>query len=113
MDITELHEGNTGVLALSGALDSSSAPALTIRAFALCDAGARAIIIDLDQVPHLTSAGFRSFIAIKRRAAETSIVLLLCGLNDVARELFEIGGMLGSFTIVPDRASALASIDDK
>lgn len=111
MDITESREGQTGILALTGALDMTGAPTLSGRGFALCDAGVRTLLIDLDRVPHLTSAGFRAFIAIKRRTEQGSIGLVLCGLNDVVRELFDIGGLLGSFTIAADRASALAMID--
>jgi anti-anti-sigma factor len=110
MELTESLEGQIGILALYGALDSGSAPSLTIRAFALCDSGVRAIVIDMDEVPHLTSSGFRSFIAIKRRASQKGIPLALCGMNDVVRELFDIGGMLGTFTIATDQASALAVV---
>ncbi len=110
MDIIESHEGQTGILTLAGPLNNASAPLLSTRAFAVCGSGVRTLLIDLEAVPLLTSAGFRSLIAIKRRASPDSIDLALCGLNDVVRELFEIGGMLDSFRIFPDRASALAAI---
>lgn len=110
MNIVESHEGTTSILALEGPLDTASAPSLSARAFALCGEGARTLLLDLAKVPHLTSAGFRSFIAIRRRAAEGSIDLVLCGPNEVVRELFEISGMLGSFRILPDRGAALTAI---
>ena len=103
MDIIESRSGRADVLALSGALDTSSAPALSVRAIALCNSGIRSILIDLNQVPYLTSAGFRSFIAIHRRAEQAGIGMALCGLNDVVHDLFEASGLLGSFRIYPDR----------
>ena len=107
MEIIESRIGQTSVLALSGALDTSSASTLTEQAVALCDAGIRTILIDLDQVSYMTSAGFRSFIAINRRAEQSGIGMALCGLNELVHELFEVSGLLGSFRIYPDRASAL------
>jgi len=112
VDIIESRVGQISVLALSGGLDTSSAPSLSVRAIRLCDAGIGTILIDLDKVPHVTSAGFRSFIAIKKRAEQTGIGMALCGLNELVRDLFEVSGLLGSFRIYPDRVSALAAIAD-
>jgi anti-anti-sigma factor len=110
MDIIGSRVGRIGVLALSGALDTSSAPALSVRAFALCDTDIRAVLIDLDQAPHLTSAGFRYLAIIKKRTEQTGIGMALCGLNELVHDLFEVSGFLGSFAVYPDRASALAAL---
>jgi anti-anti-sigma factor len=99
------------VLALLGAVDTLSAPVLAQRAIALCDIGTRGVLIDLDQVPYLTSAAFRSFIAISRRAEQSGGGMVLCGLNDMVRDLFEASGLSGSFRIYPDQAAALAAIE--
>lgn len=111
MDIIESRVGRTGVLALSGALNTLSAPALTNRAIPLCGAGIRTILIDLDKVPHLTSAGLRSFIMINQRAQQAGVGMALCGLNEMVHDLFEVSGMLGIFRIYPDRAAAVAATD--
>ena len=110
MDIIESHDGQTGILTLSGRLDTSGAPALSPRAIALCDTGIRALLIDLERVEYLTSAGFRALIAIRRHTTQASIGLALCGLNDVVLDLFEASGLLGSFLIYSDSPSALAAI---
>ena len=111
MEIIEFRAGQTSVLALAGALDTSSAPALSVQAIGLCDGGNRAILIDLTEVPYLTSAAFRAFIAIRKRAEPAGVVMALCGLNDLLRDLFEASGLMGVFRIYPDRASAVAAID--
>lgn len=110
MDIIESHNDQTGVLALAGRLDTSGAPALAPRAITLCDTGIRALLIDLQRVEYLTSAGFRALIAIRRHTEQASIAMALCGLNDVVHDLFEVSGLLGSFRIYSDRASALAAV---
>jgi anti-anti-sigma factor len=110
MDIGESRNGETGILTISGRLDASSSPALPPRASALCDTGIRTLLIDLQQVEYLTSAGFRALIAVKRQAERASVELALCGLNEMVHDLFEVGGLLGSFSIHPDATSALASV---
>jgi anti-anti-sigma factor len=111
MDIVESRAGRTSVLALTGALDASSAPALSVRALGLCDNDNRAILIDLAQVRYLTSAAFRSFIAIRKRAEPAGVVMALCGLNELTQDLFTASGLQNRFRIYPDQASALAAID--
>ena len=110
MNMIESRVGETTVLAVSGAVDTLSAPAMTERASALCDTGTHGILIDLDQVPYLTSAAFRSFIVIGRRAEQCGGGMVLCGLNDLVRDLFEASGLSGSFRIYQDQAAALAAI---
>lgn len=111
MNMIESRVGEINVLALSGAVDTLSAPALTERAIGLCGAGIRVVLIDLDQVPYLTSAAFRSFIAISRRATLSGGSMVLCGLNELVRDLFEASGLASSFRIYQDKAAALAAIE--
>lgn len=111
MDIVESLIGRTNVLTLVGALDTASAPALSARGFTVCDSGIRAILIDLGQVPYLTSAGFRSFIAINKQAEQAGVVMALCGMNELVHDLCEGSGLRDNFRIYPDRTAALAEID--
>jgi anti-anti-sigma factor len=111
MDIIETRAGQTSVLALSGPLNSSTTPALATRGIGLCDTGIRHILIDLEQVPYLSSAGLRSFFAINKRAEQAGIGMAFCGLNEMVRDLFEVSGLLEIFHTYPDRAAALAAIE--
>jgi anti-anti-sigma factor len=110
MDIIESRNGQTGILVLSGRLDTASAPNLLPRAIAQCGTHIDTLLIDLQQIEYLNSAGFRALIAVKRRAEQVSIAIALCGLNRILHELFEISGLLGSFRTYPDAAAALAAI---
>jgi anti-anti-sigma factor len=113
MDIIETRIGQTSVLALSGPLNSSTAPALSVRGIGLCDTGIRRVLIDLEQVPYLSSAGLRSFFAINKRAEQAGVGMSLCGLNEMVHDLFEVSGLLEIFHIYPDRAAALAAIEQQ
>jgi anti-anti-sigma factor len=113
MDVIGSRVGQTSVLGLSGALDASGAPALSVQAIDLIGTGIRTILIDLDHVPYLTSAGFRSFIAISKRAEQAGAGMVLCGLNEMVHDLFEVSGLRDSFHIYTDRATALAAIAER
>jgi anti-sigma B factor antagonist len=110
MDIIASRNGRTGVLALCGRLDTASAPGLLPRAIAQCDTGIGTLLIDLQQIDYLNSAGFWALIAAKRRAEQVSIAIVLCGLNDIVHDLFKVSGLLGSFRIYPDSAAALVAV---
>jgi anti-sigma B factor antagonist len=110
MEITALRDGEVGILALTGALDTLHAPALTAKATALSDAGTHTVLIDLAQVRYVTSAGFRSFIEIQRHAERTGGGVALCGLNELVCDLFEVSGFRNIFRVYPDRASALTAM---
>ncbi|HEY5230715.1 MAG TPA: STAS domain-containing protein [Galbitalea sp.] len=111
MDIIGSQVGRTSVLALSGALNTLSAPALSVRAIALCDTGVHTILVDLGKVPHLTSAGLRALMVINKRAEQAGVGMALCGLNEMVHDLLDVSGMLDIFRIYPDRESALVAID--
>ena len=106
MDISQSREGRTGVLALSGPLDTMRAPG------AGPGASLQALLFDLSGVPYVTSAGFRALLVVKQRAEPAGIGLALCGFNGVVAELFEASAFDSIFRIYPDRAGALLAIGE-
>ena len=109
MTITEQAEGSLRILTLSGALDTVSSGDLTRSGLSHCVPGVTAIVVDLSDVPYVTSAGFRAFIAIMRQGAPGGTKFVLCGLNDVVRDLFEASGLMKAFTIAAGRAEAVSA----
>lgn len=85
------HRFDNGVLtlALRGRLDSLSAPAVQSEAKALIDeTGAGAIVIDLDGLKYVASAGLRVFLQLKKRVPELSII-------NVPAEIYDVFEMTG------------------
>jgi len=74
---------------------------------ALAASGAQPIVVDLAALDHMTSAGFRCLLRAERYARETAGRLVLCGLQGITRELFEISGFLGVFTVAHSRDDAI------
>ncbi len=64
-------------------------------------------MIDLARLDYMTSAGFRCLLRAERQVHQVAGKLVLCGLQGLTLELFEVGGFLEMLTIVPTREQAI------
>jgi anti-anti-sigma factor len=110
MELREERIGATLVVSLRGRLDSATAPEAGARLVELVAPPPAGIVIDLERLEYLTSAGFRALLLARRRADQLGSPLALCGLSDTLRRLFEVGGFMEVFRIHADRAAALAAV---
>ena len=91
-----------------GEIDLSRAPALrTYLGAALADRPAR-LIIALDNVPYMDSSGVATFVEAMQLARNSGSRLVLCGLQDRVRSVFEIARLDMVFTIVADADAAMS-----
>jgi stage II sporulation protein AA (anti-sigma F factor antagonist) len=107
MEIMEVAGHAPVVLHVSGRVNGANAAELGSRLGALVESGRVAIVLDFSHLAHMTSAGFRSLLHVDRQASEVGGTLVLCGLQGLTRELFEIGGFLDMFTIAATREEAI------
>jgi len=110
LNISETRSGQVCVVALNGRIDSSNANDLMGRLTSLIGAGERSILVDFAQVLYLTSAAFRALLVATDEAERTATRFVLCNLAGHVRELFEMGGLLEVFTIMPSREEALKQL---
>ncbi|MBP9144940.1 MAG: STAS domain-containing protein [Thermoanaerobaculia bacterium] len=103
-------EGGVVVLALSGQLDSRTAPALERETAKALGKECHALLFDLTALDFVASAGLRVVIMVGKRLAADGGAIALCGLNASVREVFDIAGFSGLFPILPDRARAVAAL---
>lgn len=101
-------EGGVVVLALSGQLDSRTAPALERETAKALGKDRNAVLFDLTALDFVASAGLRVVIMVGKRLASDGGAIALCGLNPSVREVFDIAGFSGLFPLLPDRAQAVA-----
>ena len=100
-------DGNV-VLEVRGRVDSLTAPALQdqlTRALQTPDTG---VIVDLTRVEYLSSAGLRALLVAMQQAQKVHGKLVLHGLNERVREVFEISGFISILTVCTSRDDALA-----
>lgn len=110
LSITESQHGALCVLAVVGRIDSSNAEKLMARLKGLIASGVTTVLIDFGAVKYLTSAAFRVLLVANGSLKEKNGQLALCGVTGHVRELFEMGGLLQSFTVFQSREDALSKL---
>ena len=59
------------------------------------------LVINLAEVPYMATAGLATLVEARQLALKSSAQLVLCGLNDRVKAVFDISRLTGVFTIVP------------
>jgi len=106
-EVQSKDEGKVLVVALSGQLDTRSAPQLEKALEAPVSQGRNEILVDCARLDFVTSAGLRVLLVTGKRVAAAGGRLVLCALNPSVREVFDISGFANLFPILPARESAL------
>lgn len=65
------------------------------------------LVIDLAKVPYMDSSGVATLVEAMQVARKHGGLLVLCGLQDKVRSIFEIARLDMVFTIVASRAEAM------
>lgn len=109
MDLNEEQAGDVTVLQVKGRIDSTTAPALGERLTAILGSAESRVVVELSRLDYISSAGFRILLLAGKRADQTGGKLVLCGLPGKVRQLFDLGGFLDLFAIVPTRDEGIAT----
>ncbi|MFN3812663.1 MAG: STAS domain-containing protein [Roseateles asaccharophilus] len=103
-------EQGARLVQLKGRIDSATAGAFEQAVQDLfATPGARALM-DFAAVDYISSAGLRVVLMAAKRAKQAQGRLLLCGLPQHVREVFEISGFLKIIDSVSDRAEGLRQL---
>jgi anti-anti-sigma factor len=105
MDINIQIQGKATIVAVSGRLDSLTSPIFDEK-IRTCLASQR-IILDLQQVDYISSAGLRSILVAAKKIKDNAGQLELAGLKGGVKEVFEISGLSSIFKIYPSVQEAL------
>ncbi|HTI68426.1 MAG TPA: STAS domain-containing protein [Candidatus Limnocylindria bacterium] len=110
MEITESKSGTALVLSFVGRLDAASCNGAQARVNALIDAGERQVVMDLERLNYISSAGLRVFMTAARRLKPLGGQLAFCSLQTSTQELFEISGFASLFPQFPTQKEALKAV---
>lgn len=105
MEIAESTVGGVLVLSPRGRLDSVGAPDFDRLVRERLAAGQRRLVIDLDAIDYVSSAGLRSLLVAAKQLKAGGGRMALCRLKAPVMEVVRISGFDRIFTI-------LASLDD-
>ena|ERR1043165_7944299 len=96
------------ILEPRGRIDTNSAKRFGDRVAELMRGGSRNMVIDMQHIVYITSAGFHSLLIARKLAEDVEAKFVLCGLSAELKRLFEIGAFTDLFTICATRADGIA-----
>lgn len=105
----DIEQSGTGVvLTPNGEIDLSSSPELRESLLsALRDQPSR-LIVNLHKTPYMDSSGVATLVEAMQKAMRSQTKLILCGMEEKVRSIFEIARLDAVFTIVDDTNAAHA-----
>lgn len=94
-------EDGARVLVVGGEIDVATSPELRHRLHQLLDGGASSITVDLSDTSFMDSSGLGVLVGVLKRLRDEqrTDALVLAGLQDPVRRVFDITGLTALFTI--------------
>ena len=93
-----------------GRLDSNSSAKFHEELESATDSGGRVVVIDMEAVDYVSSAGLRVIMQAVRRMQQQGGSLALCALTKDVRAVFETSGFDQLIQIHPSRTDAVAAL---
>jgi anti-sigma B factor antagonist len=103
---SEVRDGATFVTPV-GEVDLTASPVLRQELKKLQGDRPQRLIVDLSQVPYMDSSGVATLVEAMQIARKNNTKLVLCGMQQKVRSIFEIARLDTVFAIAPDAAQAL------
>ena len=98
MEIIKTAKDETTELSLIGRLDTTTAPELEEELKKLFEEGSKDLVIDLEQLEYISSAGLRVLLSAHKTMAKQGNMRLLHA-NEVVMEVFEVTGFVDILNI--------------
>jgi anti-anti-sigma factor len=108
-EVQQSERSGFAVLAPAGRLDTKTAPEFEKKVLELLKGGTRRFAVDFSPTEYVASAGLRVLVMLAKKMAGGEGRLVLCGMRDSVREVFEISGFTSLFAIVPTLDEAVAA----
>jgi anti-sigma B factor antagonist len=110
MEITTKHYKHCDLLSLQGKVDSYTAPDLTKAIEALNDSGQYKIVLDLDKLDYMSSAGFRALLIGQRNCKRYNRgEIVLAAVPKKILDALELTGFTPLFKMFNDVTAAVGS----
>jgi anti-sigma B factor antagonist len=109
MEITPRQHGDVLVLDMKGRLDTSTSGSAHDAVVGFANSGAKRVVLNLDKVDYVTSAGLRVILTLAKLLQSTSGELKICRANANVKEVLETSGFNSLIRMFDDEQSAVAS----
>jgi anti-anti-sigma factor len=99
MNLEQERRNDILILRPRGRLDSSSSPELERVVTEQLESGVQRLVFDLSALEYISSAGLRVVLLAGKKLRATKGKLVLVGLRDMVREVFDMSGFLTLFAV--------------
>lgn len=110
METTTTRAETTVVAVISGHIDQTNAPEFQSYLESCVEAGDRALVLNLQDVSYITSAGLRSILVATKTLRSLGVKLVLCSINDDVSGVFRISGFEKIIPTYPSQDQAIAAL---
>jgi anti-sigma B factor antagonist len=110
MDISEENNGDVTIVQIKGRIDSSSAAIFGETLINLVKTGRGRLIVDLQHILYISSAGFRALLLAGRTAKAQQGAIALCNASSEVRRLFDLACVTDLFPIYSSREEGMEKL---
>ena len=103
------HTADISVITPAGRMDSNTAASIEKEILDVISAGSSRVVLDLSQIEYISSAGLRVVVIAAKRLKQRSGLFVLCSLQPLVSEVFEVSGLLSLVTVEGSLREAMAS----
>ncbi len=108
MEINIKTVNDATIAVLKGDIDASTAPLVSKEVLPLVEAGKK-MILDMTEVPYMSSAGLRLLLSLYRQTTTKEGKLLLVGLSEELQDTMSVTGFLEHFQVSKTLEEGLAA----
>lgn len=106
IEVRTEQRGDATVVIPLGEIDLHRSPTFRERLKVAAQSRPKILVVDLSQVPYMDSSGVATLVEAMQISRKQSTSLVLCGLQDKVRSIFEIARLDMVFKIVPNADDA-------
>lgn len=110
MNLEQEIRGDVAILRPVGRLDSATSPELERSVIECLDSGCKRLVFDLAGMDYVSSAGLRVILVAGKKLRATQGKLVLSGMREAVRDVFEMSGFLNLFAVTTDLDDAIAKV---
>jgi anti-sigma B factor antagonist len=108
IQVTQSFENGVAIVTPVGDIGTHEANAFKQSVKEAFDKKPRRLVVDLSGVPYMATAGLATLVEAFQIASKTKVELVLCGLTDRVRAVFDISRLRSVFKIVDTVQQAVA-----
>jgi anti-anti-sigma factor len=107
MEIETKKENGTTIVAIRGRMDAVTTPQIENRLGQLIEGGEKKLLVDLQQLDYISSAGLRALLSTAKRLKGEQGDLVFACLEGHVKEVFEMSGFYSIFKVFDSVETAL------